>query len=1099
MPMSQTLFQGRRLCMLPLFAVFVLLLSSSATFADGSSPMMLVFGKAGSSSPRFITNTSGSWSGASSMPSIGAEPYWVTLRNCPTRDEFACAILDKDKEIHALIYNGSSWSQTKLANSTDDNTTRAMDVAYESDSGDALFAYFDVDQKKIRYYTWNGSSLTNGGTFSLPSGDLCPWVSLYSDRNSDRIMLVALHKEKRLSAREWNGSSWGSWTALETDLETNTRQCYDFAYESQSGEGLIAYSESGNKSKAECRTWNGSSWSSSFDGPAVGSGNSSSIYWIRLEPDPNSDAILSATLDKKNDINVMTWNGSAWGSASEVESSVQGNDRRFFDVGYVNGGASAILVYNQSGQSKPRYRIWNGSSWGSELQGDDVGGEKPQILRIVSGLNENQAEFAWVDDDPDVEVIPWNGSTFTSKVLAESNGVFDEPTESFAIAAPVGPSVSLTPSAIPYATDFESGVGPEWSSATTDHDADFTNFLGRFNQDSVQLALDTVVGEVYQIEFDFFAFDSWDPDSNGDSLVITASGSEIFRETIGKETTSTTYENPIDESGALIYSNRSGADDDAIYRNVTVTFTATSSTTTITFSDTLDQDVDDESWGIDNVSVDSARFVDVSTAWNFSHDTSTASTYASGMHWFDADGDGDVDAILGGNKAKQMLNGGSSFASSTFGSGNERRQHAIFDVDNDGDVDFWSGNHNSYYNEACFENNGSGSFTDLGHLGFSDPNNNEGVAAADVNRDGWCDIVHFCENDNWIGFHQRDPGASLPSLIGTNDNSYGLSDSGDIGNGDYASAGDVNDDGYLDFFYHYSGGKLFVSNGDGTYAENVFGISVTTGNNDKFGSAWADYDNDGDLDLFCSRWDANNKGHLWRNDVAWGGKVPGSFTIQTDNAAINDESGQFGCAWGDYDNDGDLDLYIATRSGPNKLYQNQGNGTFRMMDVGAGVTGNCQDVVFVDFDNDGDLDIAVTREDDDAVLLENRTNNDNYLKIRVVGAGSGATNTAAIGVRVELWSGDGKTYLGRREIGVARSLGTEPLWAHFGGVDPAATYQVWTYLHSRDNSNPLVTTVVPQSVSSTIGSTTIPQMLTITEANAKKRIILWRELRNRSS
>ncbi len=660
---------------------------------------------------------------------------------------------------------------------------------------------------------------------------------------------------------------------------------------------------------------------------------------------------------------------------------------------------------------------------------------------------------------------------------------------------------------VPYAIDFESSIGEEWSGLTTatDYDADFTTFLGRFSSVGgpfAQLRVNTTVGETYTLTFDLYAIDSWagDNTSHGpDTLLVAVNGVTKFSETFSQRPDDfpASYENPWDEMGQLGFENGS-VDKDGIYRNVTVSFVATSSVSIIAFSETLDEGVNDESAGIDNVSVTTARFVDVSTVRGFDIITSSDSTYASGLHWFDADGDGDLDAILGGNQSERMLNGGSTFASSNFGTGNERRQHALFDVDNDGDVDFWSGNHSSYYEEACYRNDGSGGFSDIGNLGFSNPNNNEGVAAADVNRDGWCDIVHFCENDNWIGHHQGDPGASLPSLVGTNDDSYGLSDSGDIGNGDYASAGDVNNDGFLDFFYHYSGGKLFLSNGDGTYTENVRGITVTTGNSDKFGSAWADYDNDGDLDLFAARWDANNTGYLWRNDVSWGDTPSGSFSNQTANAAINDESGQFGCAWGDYDNDGDLDLYVATRSGPNKLYQNQGNGTFRMVDEGAGVTGNCQDVVFVDYDNDGDLDIAVTREDDTAVLLENRTNNDNYLKVRVVGAGTGATNTAAIGVRVELWNKQGTQLLGRRELGVARGLGTEPLWAHFGGIDPAETYQVWTYLHSRDNSSPLVTTVVPQSVSTTIGSITIPQMLTITEGDAKKRIKTWREIVNRS-
>src|SRR6185436_1549337 len=92
-----------------------------------------------------------------------------------------------------------------------------------------------------------------------------------------------------------------------------------------------------------------------------------------------------------------------------------------------------------------------------------------------------------------------------------------------------------------------------------------------------------------------------------------------------------------------------------------------------------------------------------------------------------------------------------------------------------------------------------------------------------------------------------------PSLSGTISATYGLNAAGDNGNGDYASSADVNNDGYLDFFFNYSGGKLFVSYGAGNYTRNNYSIAVTL--NDKVGSAWGDYDNDGGMDLFVPRMD----------------------------------------------------------------------------------------------------------------------------------------------------------------------------------------------------------------------------------------------------
>ena len=125
------------------------------------------------------------------------------------------------------------------------------------------------------------------------------------------------------------------------------------------------------------------------------------------------------------------------------------------------------------------------------------------------------------------------------------------------------------------------------------------------------------------------------------------------------------------------------------------------------------------------------------------------------------------------------------------------------------------------------------------------------------------------------------------------------------------------------------------------------------------GVAAFDYDNDGDLDLYFSNGN-NSRGaldptitnRLFRNE---GGM---KFQDVTKEAGVGDPSYGQGCAAGDYDNDGDLDLYV-TNYGPNVLYRNEGNGTFTDVTESAGVGDRewGQSVCFCDFDRDGWLDL----------------------------------------------------------------------------------------------------------------------------------------------
>ena len=129
------------------------------------------------------------------------------------------------------------------------------------------------------------------------------------------------------------------------------------------------------------------------------------------------------------------------------------------------------------------------------------------------------------------------------------------------------------------------------------------------------------------------------------------------------------------------------------------------------------------------------------------------------------------------------------------------------------------------------------------------------------------------------------------------------------------------------------------------------------------GLAIFDYDRDGDEDIYFlngaalkgTKYDAPPKNALYRNEGGW------KFTDVTEKAGVGDTGFGLGVVAGDYDNDGDIDLYV-NNYGPNVLYRNNGDGTFTDVTNQAGVANGHKvgaSAFFLDMDNDGDLDLFV--------------------------------------------------------------------------------------------------------------------------------------------
>ncbi|MBX3745074.1 MAG: VCBS repeat-containing protein [Verrucomicrobiae bacterium] len=244
---------------------------------------------------------------------------------------------------------------------------------------------------------------------------------------------------------------------------------------------------------------------------------------------------------------------------------------------------------------------------------------------------------------------------------------------------------------------------------------------------------------------------------------------------------------------------------------------------------------------------------------------------------------------------------------------------------------------------------------------------------------------------------------------------------------------DIDQDGWPDALYgNLSGLRLHRNLRDGSFSRVASASLDRVQVSASF--AWGDFDQDGDLDLFVTCWSSGPAG-LYRNQ--------GDFQFERVVAAGDLVGSQFAVdsfpAWGDYDNDGYLDLFVAVHDGtrPSGLYRNRGDGTFQRVDAGDLLTAGERRLypVWVDVDNNGFLDLFipcgdVVTEDFPPVrnpFFLNSGNGNSWLKVRLIGTTS---NRDGIGAKIRVQA----TVAGRTLTQMTEVNGENgaPLLAHFG-------------------------------------------------------------------
>lgn len=343
---------------------------------------------------------------------------------------------------------------------------------------------------------------------------------------------------------------------------------------------------------------------------------------------------------------------------------------------------------------------------------------------------------------------------------------------------------------------------------------------------------------------------------------------------------------------------------------------------------------------------------------------------------------------------RNLFTNGTIFEDVTENSGFDHVGHgkciSLADFDMDGDLDIYISI--VYAENRFFQNEGNLRFRDITSIirlggGKLDTH---GIVWADFDNNGYLDVFTTSNlealseqrgevlhpNKFFLGGDEGFVECSVKAGLAGNKFNYSCG----------ITTADVNGDGLLDIYVSEGGyrkgpecaNSLYVNNGDGTYRDIAVEAGVADESNG-YCCSFSDYDNDGDPDLYVGNInDVDNPVTfvLYRNNGDC------TFTDVTEELGLAGRGTNISCFWGDIDNDGDQDLFLANSAGPaypdakwgaNLMYRNNGDGTFTDIskESGVDVITNSRGSSMGDIDNDGDLDIIVTNSWEDALVFIN--------------------------------------------------------------------------------------------------------------------------------
>jgi hypothetical protein len=320
--------------------------------------IITAYGRSSDQIPEYRRLLGATWVDAADTVDIGSDTVqWMVLKGCPVRKEVIMGALDNDDDINLAVWSGTSWDNPEEFTQTANKSVRCFDIAYESQSGDALMVGMFDASTDIKYMGWDGTDWVPSSptaAFNLDSSVL-NYLTMASNPKNDEILIATVSAQSDFKLVQWDGSSFNDLGEIDDSTETKAYGSVAIVYEQQSGDGLILWNKA-SANQISYRVWNGVSLSSEYLLPDFD--GSAQVIWAAA--DPTSDYIFVASVDGSKNLHVAFWDGDAWDdSPRELSTNVVAKIGQVLDVAWEHTGGDVMVAWGTpDAGTNVRYFTW---------------------------------------------------------------------------------------------------------------------------------------------------------------------------------------------------------------------------------------------------------------------------------------------------------------------------------------------------------------------------------------------------------------------------------------------------------------------------------------------------------------------------------------------------------------------------------------------------------------------------------------------------------------------------------------------------------------------------------------------------------------------
>jgi len=256
------------------------------------------------------------WSATSTVVSTSLNACnFVELAADPTSDEIMLVTRDTGSQYEAIVWNGSTWVESRVLGSASAVGREGIAVEYERSGDQAIIVVSNGALSSIIYTTWNGSEFSLNTTQAI--GDDFEFGRLVADTDSDQMTLCYIDFDSDIGVLRWNGGVWAPFVELDISGNANTGRPVDCIFETLAGRTdsvITTYSDTAAlryRAATSSNVWE----------PEISVSNILDSFWVRTVRAGDGTVITAALDDVRDVLETSAWNGSAWSAKNTLETS----------------------------------------------------------------------------------------------------------------------------------------------------------------------------------------------------------------------------------------------------------------------------------------------------------------------------------------------------------------------------------------------------------------------------------------------------------------------------------------------------------------------------------------------------------------------------------------------------------------------------------------------------------------------------------------------------------------------------------------------------------------------------------------------------------